>query len=91
MCDEPSYPSLLLHFTLGGVFFALGHLQALRATAAAFPDRAFPSIADSRRSLLILILWVHLPEWWRHSCISLRTSHCSALACILRNVVPFRA
>ena len=31
---------------LGGVLFALGHQQALRATAAAFPDCAFPSIAD---------------------------------------------
>ena len=30
----------------GGVLFALGHQQALRATAAAFPDCAFPSIAD---------------------------------------------
>ena len=31
---------------LGGVLFALGHQQALRATAAAFPDCAFPSVAD---------------------------------------------
>ena len=31
---------------LGSVLFALGHQQALRATAAAFPDCAFPSIAD---------------------------------------------
>ena len=34
---------------LGGVLFALGHQQALRATAAAFPDCAFPSIADDTR------------------------------------------
>ena len=31
---------------LGGVFFALGHRHALRATAAAFLDRAFTSIAN---------------------------------------------
>ena len=31
---------------LGRVLFALGHQRALRATAAAFPDCAFPSIAD---------------------------------------------
>ena len=31
---------------LGGVLFTLGHQQALRATAAAFPDCAFPSIAN---------------------------------------------
>ena len=31
---------------LGGVLFALGHQQALRATAATFPDCAFPSVAD---------------------------------------------
>ena len=31
---------------LGGVLFALGHKQALCATAAVFLDCAFPSVAD---------------------------------------------
>ena len=31
---------------LGGVLFALGYQQAVRATAAAFSDCAFPSIAN---------------------------------------------
>ena len=31
---------------LGGVLFAIGHQRALRATAVAFPECAFPSIAD---------------------------------------------
>ena len=42
--------------------------------------------AHFRRSLMILTSWVHRHEWWRHSRISLRSSHCSAFACSLRNV-----
>lgn len=35
----------------GGVLFALGREHALRATTAAFPDCAFPSIADETHAL----------------------------------------
>ena len=36
---------------LGAVLFALGHKQALRATAAALPDCTFPSIVDDTHTM----------------------------------------